>query len=82
VSDALNDLGCRFDSHITNDDACTKNDLGNFAFVSGLTQTQFCSVPAVGVELLFPSGDTLVSVRLRDTGGNIGNERQIIVRAP
>jgi hypothetical protein len=82
ISDALNDFACRFDFHITTADACTKDDLGNFAFVSPQTQTQFCSVPAVGVELLFPSGDTEVTVRLRDQGGNIGNERKIIVRAP
>ncbi len=82
ISDALNDFACRFDFHITNDDACTKNELGNFSFVSNLTQTQFCSVPAVGVELLFQSGDTEVTVQLRDTGGAIGNQRKIIVRAP
>lgn len=82
ISDRLNDFGCRFDFHISSDDACTKNDLGNFSFISPLTQTQFCSVPAVGVELLFPSGDTEVTVQLRDTGGNIGNQRKLIVRAP
>jgi len=82
ISDALNDFACRFDFHITTGDACTKDELGNFAFASPLTQTQFCSVPAVGVELLFPSGDTEVNVQVRDQGGNIGNLRTLIVRAP
>jgi hypothetical protein len=82
ISDALNDFACRFDTHITSSDACTKDDLGNFSFVSGTTQTQFCSVPAVGVELLFPSGDTELTVQLRDQGGNIGNQAKLIVRAP
>jgi hypothetical protein len=82
ISNTLNDFGCRFDFHITATDACTKDELGNFAFVSSLTQTQFCSVPAVGVEMLFPSGDTLLTVQLRDLGGTTGNVRQIVVRAP
>lgn len=82
ISDALNDFGCRFDFHISRDDACTRNELGNFDFVSTLTQTQFCSVPAVGVELLFPSGANLLTVQVQDTGGNIGNQRQIVVISP
>lgn len=82
ISDALNDFGCRFDVHITTADACTKDDLGNFAFANSMTATQFCSVPAVGVELLFPSGDTELTVQLRDQGGNIGNQAKLIVRAP
>lgn len=82
ISDALNDFGCRFDFHISRDDACTRNELGNFDFASDLTQTQFCSVPAVGVELLFPSGPNMLTVQVRDTGGNIGNQAQILVVSP
>jgi hypothetical protein len=36
----------------------------------------------VGVELLFPSGRNILTVQVRDTGGNIGNQAQIIVDSP
>lgn len=85
VTDAINDFACRFDLHTTPAQACTLDDLGNFAFAGEevtTTTRQFCSVPAVGAELQFPSGETLLAVQLRDTGGNIGNRGQIIVRVP
>jgi YVTN family beta-propeller protein len=82
ITDALNDFACRFDVHLTSGTACTLNQLGNFAFVRPNTTTQFCTVPALGRELALPSGETLFTVQLRDTGGNIGNQTQIIVRVP
>ncbi len=82
ISDAINDFGCRFATHNTSDEACTLNALGSNGYVSPLSTFQYCSAPGVGVELAFPSGDTLLTVQVRDFAGNIGNRAQIIVRAP
>jgi hypothetical protein len=84
-SDALADFACRFVVHTAGTDSCTLNDLGNFAFASTevTSQTrQFCSVPAVGREIMFPTGETELTVRIRDTGGNAGPPASIIVRVP
>lgn len=82
ISDALNDFGCRFVAHKTTDDACTLNALGNNRYVNSVSAIQFCTAPAVGVELAFPAGDTILTAYLKDTSGNVGDERQIVVRAP
>ena len=46
--------------------------------VSSQTARQFCAVidPPFG----FPAGDTLVTVRVRDSAGNLGAPAQLIVR--
>jgi hypothetical protein len=80
--DAINDLACRFDTHLTTTTACTKNALGNFSFVRPDTLIQYCTAPALGAELALPSGDTTLTLQIRDTSGNIGNQAQIIVRVP
>lgn len=82
VTDALNDLACRFDSHLTSLTACTLDALDNYSFVVKNTTVQFCSVPSIGAEVRFPSGETELRVQLRDVGGNIGNQASIIVRVP
>jgi len=84
ITNAINDLACRFDVHMTSPTACTFDELGNFAFVNPFTTVQFCTAPAVGSEIAFPSGDTLVTVRLSDGSGGspIGPERKLIVRVP
>jgi len=85
ITDAINDFACRFDIHTSPDTACTVNALGNFAFASEevVSQTrQFCNVPAVGAELAFPSGDTLLVVQLVDSGGNLGDQGKMILRVP
>jgi hypothetical protein len=82
VTDALNDFACRMDDHPTREGACTFDELGNFDFVSPLSERQFCSAPAVGTEIAFGSGDTRLIAQLRDGAGNIGNQAQIIIRVP
>jgi hypothetical protein len=78
VADALNDLGCDFKSADASGGACTMNGFGENAFAGEGTQVQFClQVPKT---LAFPLGDTVVSVQLRDTDGNIGPLQQIVVR--
>jgi hypothetical protein len=39
---------------------------------------QFCAL--VDVSISFPPGDTLITARLRDVLGNVGTQRQIVVR--
>lgn len=84
VSDALNDLGCRFvngtgapGSRGPND-ACTTFSDGSFHFVNSTSTTQYCA--QIGRLFAFVSGDTLVTVRVRDIGGNLGPPAQILVR--
>jgi hypothetical protein len=78
---ALNDFGCRFDIH--NDQfPCTNNDSGNPAFVKSDSALQYCTMSVLGNELHFPRGDTLVTVQVRDTGGNIGFPQRLVIRVP
>jgi len=83
VADALNDLGCHFKAADAPAAACTTNEYQEYAFAGDGTQIQFClQVPKT---LAFPLADmgvrdTVVSVQLRDTSGNIGPLQQIVVR--
>jgi hypothetical protein len=83
VTDAINDFACRFDVHNTSATACTLDDLGNWAFASEdvVVQTrQFCTAPSIGREMAFPDGDTVLTVQLVDTGGNLGDEARLVLR--
>lgn len=78
VSDALNDLGCRFRVFSEPGFACTQDNNGNFRFATQATTVQFCSLVTDAVT--FPAGDTVLTVRLRDTAGNVGPATAIVVR--
>ena len=78
ISDALNDLGCRFRVYAETDFACTQDSSGNFLFGSAGSTVQFCTL--VDDTLTFPTGDTVLTARLRDTAGNAGMASQIVVR--
>ncbi|MGD0949831.1 MAG: hypothetical protein ABSA52_20680 [Candidatus Binatia bacterium] len=78
VADALNDLGCHFVSATAPDSACTLDRFGNYDFIGSGTQVQFCL--SVSASLAFPLSDTLLTVQLRDTAGNIGPRQQMLVR--
>jgi hypothetical protein len=78
VSDALNDFGCRFRVFGEPGFACTQDNNGNFRFAGQATTVQFCSL--VNDAVTFPSGDTVLTVRLRDTAGNVGPATEIVVR--
>jgi hypothetical protein len=57
---------------------CTRNRFGNFAFLGTGTTRQYCmQVP--GSER-FPLGDTILALFLRDTHGNLGPRREIVIR--
>lgn len=78
VSDALNDLGCRFRVFAEPSFACTQDNNGNFLFESAGSTIQFCALVSEAIE--FPAGDTVLTVRLRDTAGNVGPATEIVVR--
>lgn len=75
LSDAINDFACRFETFLQPDSACTVDKNGEFAFESKESTLQFCMV--VARAWAFPLGDTLLSVRLRDTDGNPGPIKQV-----
>jgi dockerin type I repeat protein len=83
--DAVNDLACRFvdgsgkpGPRRRPEDSCVMFSSGDSAFVDPNTTTQFCGFVTRVME--FPAGDTLVTARLRDEGGNPGPASQLIVR--
>lgn len=78
VTNTLNDFACRFEPH-SSANACTQlNATGESRTISPFATVQFCHVVAA-TELL-PPGENLLSVRLRDVGGNLGPTAQIVVR--
>jgi hypothetical protein len=88
VINAVNDLGCRTDDGLGNPlgrrssgDACTRSDTGNnfgYAFVDATSAIQFC-IP-IAEAWSFGEDDTVIAGRVRDSGGNLGVTRQIVVR--
>jgi hypothetical protein len=78
VSAALNDFACRFESFIESNASCTVNKFGDFEFLNAKeSKVQFCMVVARSWQ--FPPGNTEVSVRLRDTDGNVGPVTRFVV---
>lgn len=80
ITDALNDFACRFAVQPSREDACTLDNLGNFEFVRRTTTMQFCD--QVSSVAAFPPGDTVLTARLRDVGGNLGPPAQVVIRNP
>jgi hypothetical protein len=80
VTDALNDFGCRFRVFPEPDFACTQDSGANLVYQNPSSTVQFCTL--INDALTFPPGDTIVTARLRDIGGNVGEPAQIVVRVP
>lgn len=80
ITDAINDFGCRFETFIQSDSACTLDKTGDYAFVDQRTTTQFCMI--VARAYAFPVGTTVLSVRVRDSEGNPGPIKQIQILRP
>jgi hypothetical protein len=86
VTTTLNDFGCRFlDGRgmtrargCSEESGCVTFSNGESGCVSRQTQRQFCAT--VDSSMAFPLGDTLVTVRVRDRDGNLGDPAQLIVR--
>jgi hypothetical protein len=78
VTNTLNDFACRFEVHGPSN-ACTQTDAtGESKPISPLADVQFCNILAA-TELLHP-GQNILSVKLRDTAGNLGPTAQIVIR--
>lgn len=84
VSDAVNDLGCRFKngSGVSGgrgaEEACTVFDDGRYRFVDGRTTRQFCGL--ITEPVIFPPGDTVVTARIRDQQGLWSAPSSIVLR--
>jgi hypothetical protein len=85
VTDAISDLGCHFidDNGQTmgrvGARACTTSSTGTGAgFIVPTSTLQFCAF--IDVPIGFTSGETAIAARVRDVDGNIGAERQIVLR--
>lgn len=78
VSNAMNDLACRFVVATTRSAACTQDYLGRPGFISPSTRVQFCLT--VNRLLAFPRGDTGLIVQVRDRSGLVGPTERMIVR--
>jgi len=85
-ADAINDLGCRFvdgsgrpESRGAIDSCVSVPPTGNYGFVAADSQVQFCS-PKISRTLELPPGETIVTARLRDTDGDVGDPKSLIVR--
>jgi hypothetical protein len=80
VSDAINDLACRFETFIESEASCTQTKSGDYSFIAKDSTTQFCMI--VARAWAFPPGVTLLSVRVRDTEGNPGPVKQMRIWRP
>jgi len=86
IADRINDFACRFidgggekvGRQCGDNTACVLGDDGIFGCVTGDATIQFCGF--IGQVLTFPTGETTVTVRVRDVQGNLGLPRQLIVR--
>ncbi len=78
TANAINDLACNFAAATSSRVACTQDAFGASTFVAVDSQVQFCLQLPRTLEL--PAGETLFSVHLRDTAGNLGPLQQLIVR--
>jgi hypothetical protein len=81
ISNAINDLACRFEARGSSTFACTRDPFTQMeGFVSTASTVQFCTNPGVGAEIAFPPGDTTLSVRIRDVLGQPGPPASIVIR--
>lgn len=78
ISNTVNDLACRFNVATRRGAACTQDAFGQIGFVDPTTRAQFCFLLSAAVAL--PTGDTLVSVQVRDQSGVVSPLRRMIVQ--
>jgi hypothetical protein len=78
ITATLIDMACRFEMISSTGGACTRDTFGSFAFISSSATRQYCfQIPPPSE---FPIGDTIFAVQFRDTNGNLGPKREIVVR--
>ena len=80
ITDALTDLACRFEAFTAApESACTFTDASGVPKpITGNATVQFCDFVATTAAL--PPGESILTVKLRDSGGNTGPTAQIVVR--
>jgi hypothetical protein len=69
----VNDFACRFTVG-----PCTVDDMGMPRFLIQSSTVQFCG--EITTPLAFSGGETLISLRLRDIDGQVGQVEQLVVR--
>lgn len=69
----VNDFACRFTAV-----PCTVDDMGQPRFLVQSSTVQFCG--EITTSIGFSAGDTLISLRLRNTDGQVGEVRQLVLR--
>lgn len=84
VANAINDFGCRINDGTgrslgvnQTEDACTTFTDGSSHFVAAETTAQFCA--PISSARQFPVGSTVVAARVRDSAGEMGPVREMIV---
>lgn len=80
ISDAINDLACRFENFVESDFSCTMDKSESYSFVDPATTTQFCLIVARAYG--FPEGTTELSVRVRDIAGDPGPVKKMRIFRP
>jgi hypothetical protein len=79
LTSALTSFACQFEYHANGSQCTWSGDTTNMVFVNSASAAQFCDIMSAGAP--FNPGDSIVTVRLRDTpGGNTGPTAQIVVR--
>lgn len=81
ISNAINDLSCRFDARAVNTAACTRDPFQQEGtFVGNGTTVQFCTSAGIGTEIAFAVGDTILTARVLDEAGFPGPPHSIVIR--
>jgi hypothetical protein len=82
ITEAIQDVACRFVPRDNGALACTRDNFGNFSFISCQQNCgayrQYCF--QVPLSAGFHVGDTEVELQLRDVVGNLGPPKEIVVR--
>jgi len=78
ISNAINDLACRFEVATVRGRTCTLDRFEQPNFVNPLSRAQFC-VNITG-QMAFPNGETRISVQIRDRSGMLGPLQQMVLQ--
>jgi hypothetical protein len=78
VTEAIQDMACRFSVQEDTSVACTRNRFGQFSYLGFNTRKQFCYQVPASTE--FQVGDTIVAMQLQDVAGNLGPKKEVVVR--
>ena len=80
VSNAINDLSCRFDARSASTRLYPRSLHADGSVHEAGTTVQFCTSTGVGAELAFPFGDTILTARVLDDPNQPGPPQSIVIR--